>query len=808
MSEKVKAGRNKRGNPTRFPLFPLRDIVIFPHMVVPLFVGREKSILALEAAMNGNNKYIILATQKNAKTEDPREDDIYKLGTICQIIQLLKLPDGTVKVLVEGKRRGFITSFLPDAGYFQVEVEEVDESCPINAKLEALIRGVGATFEKYIKLTNSIPAEISNTVTGIMEPSRLADSIAAHINIKVPDKQEVLSISSPAKRLEKLLVLMESEIEILQIENKIHSRVKKQMEKAQKDYYLNEQMRAIQKELGNKDDFKQEIRELEEKVEKRISSNDAKDKAFAELKKLKFMSAMSAEAAVIRNYVDWLVSLPWDNSTSESNDIIAAEAVLNGDHYGLDKIKERILEYLSVTSLVNRINGPILCLVGPPGVGKTSLVRSIAKATGRNFVKMSLGGLRDEAEIRGHRRTYVGAMPGKIIQNMKKAGSNNPVFLLDEIDKMSVDFRGDPASALLEVLDPEQNQLFNDHFLDVDYDLSRVMFITTANSLHTIPRPLLDRLEVIKLDGYMEMEKLAIAKEYLVPKQLAAHGLEGKSVSIADKAILEIIRRYTREAGVRSLERELAHICRKIAHGIVKGVKRKLTVQLKQVGEYLGVPRFKYGVAEEKDIVGVVTGLAWTEVGGELLNIEVAVLPGKGKLTITGKLGEVMQESAQAAMTYVRSRAQILGLDRDFYQNTDIHIHVPEGAIPKDGPSAGITIATAITSALTGKAVHRNIAMTGEITLLGRVLPIGGLKEKILAARRAQIKTVLIPKDNEKDLAEIPKDLTSGIDIRPVNHMDEVIASALLDKACLSEQRGYVGKPTGIPDVSDAVIAH
>ena len=808
MSEKAKTGRNKRGNPTRFPLFPLRDIVIFPHMVVPLFVGREKSILALEAAMNGNNKYIILATQKNAKTEDPREDDIYQLGTICQIIQLLKLPDGTVKVLVEGKRRGSIISFLPDAEYFQVEVEEVDESCPMNAKLEALIRGVGATFEKYVKLTNSIPAEIINTVIGIAEPSRLADSIAAHINIKVPNKQEVLSISSPVKRLEKLLVLMESEIEILQIENKIHSRVKKQMEKAQKDYYLNEQMRAIQKELGNKDDFKQEIRELEEKVEKRISSNDAKDKAFAELKKLKFMSAMSAEAAVIRNYVDWLVSLPWDNFTSESNDILAAEAVLNDDHYGLDKVKERILEYLSVTSLVNRINGPILCLVGPPGVGKTSLVRSIAKATGRNFVKMSLGGLRDEAEIRGHRRTYVGAMPGKIIQNMKKAGSNNPVFLLDEIDKMSVDFRGDPASALLEVLDPEQNQLFNDHFLDVDYDLSSVMFITTANSLHTIPRPLLDRLEVIKLDGYMEMEKLAIAKEYLVPKQLAAHGLEGKNVSIADKAILEIIRRYTREAGVRSLERELAHICRKIAHGIVKGVRRKLTVQLKQVGEYLGVPRFKYGVAEEKDIVGVVTGLAWTEVGGELLNIEVAVLPGKGKLTITGKLGEVMQESAQAAMTYVRSRAQILGLDRDFYQNTDIHIHVPEGAIPKDGPSAGITIATAITSALTGKAVHRNIAMTGEITLLGRVLPIGGLKEKILAARRAQIKTVLIPKGNEKDLAEISKDLTSGIDIRPVNHMDEVIASALLDKACLSEQRGYVAKPTGISDGSDAVIAH
>lgn len=808
MPEKTNAGRNKRGNPTRFPLFPLRDIVIFPHMVVPLFVGREKSILALEAAMNGNNKYILLATQKNAKSENPREEDIYRLGTICQIIQLLKLPDGTVKVLVEGKRRGSIVSFLPDAGYFQVEVEEVSESSPKNAKLEALIRGIYSTFERYVKLTNSIPGEISNAVTNIAEPSRLADSIAAHLNIKVSDKQEVLSITSPAKRLEKLLVLMESEIEILQIENKIHSRVKKQMEKAQKDYYLNEQMRAIQKELGNKDDFKQELRELEEKIEKRISSKEAKDKAFAELKKLKLMSPMSAEAAVIRNYVDWLVSLPWDNSTTESNDIVTAEAVLNADHYGLDKVKERILEYLSVTSLVNKINGPILCLVGPPGVGKTSLVRSIAKATGRNFVKMSLGGVRDEAEIRGHRRTYVGALPGKIIQNMKKSGSCNPVFLLDEIDKMNADFRGDPASALLEVLDPEQNHVFNDHFLDVDYDLSSVMFITTANSLHNIPKPLLDRLEVIKLDGYMETEKLAIAKEYLVPKQLAVNGLEGKNISIADRAILEVIRRYTREAGVRNLEREIAHICRKIAHMIVKGVRKKLSVQLKHVGEYLGVPRFKYGVAEEKDIVGVVTGLAWTEVGGELLNIEVAVLPGKGKLTITGKLGEVMQESAQAAMTYVRSRAQILGLDRDFYQNMDIHIHVPEGAIPKDGPSAGITMATAITSALTYKAVRRNIAMTGEITLLGRVLPIGGLKEKILAARRAQIKIVLIPKDNEKDLVEIPKELISGIDIRPVSHMDEVISYALLDNARLTDNRGFVGECTDIPDGAETVISH
>ena len=771
--------RKKRGDLTRFPLLPLRDIVIFPYMVVPLFVGREKSILALEAAMNFN-KLIFLATQKDAKTEEPNAEDISPAGTICQIIQLLKLPDGTVKVLVEGKKRGSIISYFPDTEYFQVEAEVFPEETVVSPEMEAHMRGVISTFENFAKLTKNVPGEMLDNIKGITDPSRLADTIVAHLNLKTADKQELLAMINPSQRLVKLLALMEAEIEILQIENKIRTRVKKQMEKTQKEYYLNEQMRAIQKELGGKDEFKQEIIELEEKIEKKKLSAEAKQKALAELKKLKLMSPMSAEAAVVRNYVDWLVSLPWGETTVEKNDILEAEEILNADHYGLDKVKERILEYLSVNTLVQKIKGPILCLVGPPGVGKTSLARSIARATGRNFVKMSLGGLRDEAEIRGHRRTYVGAMPGKIIQNLKKGGSNNPVFLLDEIDKLNSDFRGDPASALLEVLDPEQNAIFNDHFLDVDYDLSQVMFITTANTLHSIPRPLLDRLEVIRLDGYMENEKLNIAKQYLVRKQLVANGLEDRLVSFTDLSILEIIRYFTREAGVRNLERSIANICRKVAHRIVKGSKRKFVIQPRQVRDYLGVRKFKFGAPAEANTVGVVTGLAWTEVGGELLNIEVAVLPGKGKLTITGKLGDVMQESAQAAMSYVRSRAQILGLDRDFYQNVDIHIHVPEGATPKDGPSAGITMATAITSALTRRCVRRDIAMTGEITLRGRVLPIGGLKEKIMAARVSHIKTVLIPMDNEKDLAEIPEEVRSGMSILPVDHMDEVLSIALL----------------------------
>ena len=809
MSEKTKISSIKRGKPTRFPLFPLRDMVIFPHMVVPLFVGREKSIHALEAAMNGN-KYIFLATQKNAKVEDPKQDEIYSTGTICHIIQLLKLPDGTVKVLVEGKKRGTILSYLNCDGYFTVEVADVSETSNKTAKLEALVRGIRSSFEKYVKLTKTIPAEVTNVVSGISEPSRLADSIATHLNLKITDKQDLLSLADPLKRLEKLLVFMESEIEILQIENRIHSRVKKQMEKAQKDYYLNEQMRAIQKELGNKDEFKQELAELEKKIARQKMPVEVSEKALSELKKLKSMSPASAEAAVIRNYLDWLLSVPWTESSAENKDIATAESVLDADHFGLEKVKERILEYLAVTSLV-ALKGPIICLVGPPGVGKTSLVKSIARATGRKFIKMSLGGVRDEAEIRGHRRTYVGAMPGKIIQSMKRAGTINPVFLLDEIDKMSTDFRGDPASALLEVLDPEQNFTFTDHFLDVDYDLSRVMFVTTANSLHSIPRPLLDRLEVIRLDGYLEMEKLAIAKQYLVKKQLAAHGLEEKNATFTDKAILEIIRHYTREAGVRNLEREIANICRKTAHALVKGKNsrsKKISISDREIKNFLGVPRFRYAMGEETDSIGVVTGLAWTEVGGDLLKIEVATLPGKGKMIITGKLGEVMQESAQAAMTYVRSRALMLGLEPDFYQNLDIHIHVPEGAIPKDGPSAGITMATAIISALTNKAVLNSIAMTGEITLLGRVLAIGGLKEKILAARRGLIKKVLIPVDNEKDLVEMPKELIAGLEIRSVKHMDDVILNAFVSSPLVAKADSFSDAGGMMKSQSEKVTSH
>ncbi|MBJ6726324.1 endopeptidase La [Geomesophilobacter sediminis] len=779
MTETTNGRSRKRGNPVRFPLFPLRDIVIFPHTVIPLFVGREKSVLALEAAMSGHQKQILLATQRNAQTEEPTPEEIYPVGTICQIIQLLKLPDGTVKVLVEGKRRASIVSFTDEASYFEVDVEELPERSGKASEVEALKRGVVSGFENYVNLTSSVPAEILQSVTGITDPSRLADTVAPHLNLKVPQKQELLALANPGKRMERLLALMESEIEILQIEKRIHARVKKQMEKTQKDYYLNEQIRAIQKELGGKDEFKQELRLLEEKVEKVRLSDEAREKTLSEIKKLKLMSPMSAEAAVVRNYIDWLLSLPWGVLTPENADIEAAEAQLEADHYGLTKVKERILEHLCVNTLVPGMKGPILCLVGPPGVGKTSLARSVAAATGRTFVKMSLGGVRDEAEIRGHRRTYVGAMPGKVIQSLKKCGSVNPVLLLDEIDKMTADFRGDPASALLEVLDPEQNASFNDHFLDVDFDLSKVMFITTANTAQGIPRPLLDRMEVVRLEGYTEKEKLAIARQYLVPRQAKANGLAAKGVVFADEALLEIIRRYTREAGVRSLEREIGSVCRKIAVNVVKGGRMRRVVQAKQIAQYLGPQRYRYGVAQVKDQVGMVTGLAWTEVGGELLDIEVVSLPGKGKLTITGKLGSVMQESAQAALTYVRSRSELLGLAPDFYQNIDLHIHVPEGAIPKDGPSAGITMACALISAVTRRPVSRELAMTGEITLRGAVLPIGGLKEKLLAAGRGGIRTVLIPKDNEKDLAEVPKEIKAGLTIHAVAHMDEVIARAL-----------------------------
>lgn len=769
-------------------------------MVIPLFVGREKSVLALEAAMADHDKRILLATQKDAKTEEPGPDDIYPVGTICQIIQLLKLPDGTVKVLVEGKRRGAIAGFAREDEFFEVDVRELVETGLKGSEIEALKRGVLASFENYVGLSTTVPAEVLQTVTSVHDASRLADTVVPHLNLKVPQKQELLALAPPAKRLERLMALMGAEIEILQIEKKIHARVKQQMEKTQKDYYLNEQIRAIQKELGGKDEFKQELRELEVKAGKLPLPDAAREKALSEIKKLKSMSPMSAEASVLRNYVDWLLALPWGSYLEEKSDLAAARARLDADHYGLEKVKQRILEYLCVNALVPGLKGPILCLVGPPGVGKTSLARSVAEATGRAFVKVSLGGVRDEAEIRGHRRTYVGAMPGRIIQCLKKCGSSNPVFLLDEIDKMTSDFRGDPASALLEVLDPEQNASFNDHFLDLDYDLSRVMFITTANSSHSIPRPLLDRMEIVRIEGYTELEKLAIAREYLAPKQARQNGVAGKGGSFSDSALLEIIRHYTREAGVRTLEREIGAVCRKVAFAQAGGAKPKKVVQPKAVAEYLGVPRFKYGVAPGEDAIGLVTGLAWTEVGGELLNIEVVSLPGKGKLTVTGKLGEVMQESAQAAMTYVRSRGEILGFARDFYQQLDLHIHVPEGAIPKDGPSAGIAMACALTSALTRRPVRRDIAMTGEVTLRGTVLPIGGLKEKLLAAGRGGIRTVLIPKDNEKDLSEIPAEITGVLTIHPVSHMDEVLGYALLGAEPLPSGALFAGAPPTAAD--------
>lgn len=763
------------------PLLPLRDIVVFPHMVVPLFVGREKSIAALEEAMN-KEKDILLSAQINAKTNDPKEEDIYQVGTLASIIQLLRLPDGTVKVLVEGKNRASIRQYIPNAAFFLVEVETLHEERDVNVEIEALMRGVKSTFEQYVKLNRRIPPEMLASVSTIDDPSRLADTIVAHLALKLPDKQNILEIISAAERLEKLLSLMQSEIEILQVERRIRTRVKKQMEKTQREYYLNEQMQAIQKELGERDEFKSEIAELEEKAKKKKLSAEAREKIAKEIKKLKLMSPMSAEATVVRNYIDWVLSLPWDEMTKDKLDIKEAERILAEDHYGLEQPKERIIEYLAVRSLVEKMKGPILCFVGPPGVGKTSLGRSISRAMGRKFIRLSLGGVRDEAEIRGHRRTYIGALPGKVIQSLKKAGSNNPVFLLDEVDKMSMDFRGDPSAALLEVLDPEQNHTFNDHYLDLDYDLSHVMFITTANTLPAIPMPLQDRMEIIRIPGYTEVEKLEIAKRYLIRKQREANGLQEKNITFTESALKLIIRRYTREAGVRNLEREIASISRKVAREVAKSQDREKFIRItpKKVHKYLGVPKFHFGLAEETDQIGLCTGLAWTEFGGELLTTEVSVMPGKGKLTITGKLGDVMQESAQAAMSYVRSRAEVLGLGREFYQKVDIHIHIPEGAIPKDGPSAGITMATAITSALLKIPVHKDVAMTGEITLRGRVLPIGGLKEKILAAHRGKIKKVLIPKENEKDLKEIPKKILKDVGIIKVEHMDDVLREALV----------------------------
>jgi ATP-dependent Lon protease len=776
----------KKGSRT-LPLLPLRDIIVFPHMVVPLFVGREKSINALEQAM-GADKEIVLAAQRKAKTNDPTPDDIYPVGTIGQIMQLLRLPDGTVKVLVEGRRRARLKRFAPSESCFLVETEEVVEIAETGVEVEALMRSVHQTFETYVKLNKRIPPEILISVQTVDDSARLADIIVAQLALKLPDKQGILETESAQKRLEKLFELMQAEIEILQVEKKIRSRVKKQMEKTQKEYYLNEQMQAIQKELGERDEFKNELQELEEKIKNKRMSKEAQAKCRKELKKLKMMSPMSAEATVVRNYIDWVLSLPWEDKTQDRLDIVDAERVLDEDHYGLAKVKERILEYLSVQALVHKLRGPILCLVGPPGVGKTSLAKSIARATGRRFVRLSLGGVRDEAEIRGHRRTYIGALPGKIIQCLKKAGSNNPVFLLDEVDKMSTDFRGDPSAALLEVLDPEQNTAFNDHYLDLDYDLSDVMFITTANSLHSIPVPLQDRMEIIQLPGYTEWEKVSIAEQYLIPKEKEQNGVKEVDIDFGEAAIRTVIHHYTKEAGVRNLEREISTVMRKIAKEVLKlerngdGADKnghKFRVTPLNVPRYLGVHKFRLGKSEEKDEVGLCNGLAVTMHGGDILPAEVTVMPGKGKLVLTGKLGDVMQESAQAAMSYVRSRCEALGLEREFYAKIDTHIHFPEGAIPKDGPSAGVTMTTALCSALLRIPVRKDVAMTGEITLRGRVLPIGGLKDKVLAAHRAEIFTVIIPKENRKDLKDIPKRVLKVMRIVAVEHVDEVLRAAL-----------------------------
>ncbi|HET9553994.1 MAG TPA: endopeptidase La [Anaeromyxobacteraceae bacterium] len=770
--------------PRSLPLLPLRDIIVFPHMVVPLFVGRQKSIAALEAAMAAD-KAILLCAQKKAKTNDPAPDDIFPVGTVGTIIQLLRLPDGTVKVLVEGKLRARIRAFADHDKHLLVEADEIDETIDEakRVELEALMRSVHSTFEAYVKLNKRIPPEMLQSVAAIDDPGRLADTIVAHLSLKLNDKQSILETESPARRLEKLHELMQGEIEILQVEKKIRTRVKKQMEKTQKEYYLNEQMQAIQKELGERDEFKNEIQELEEKIKNKKMSKEATLKARKELKKLKMMSPMSAEATVVRNYIDWILSLPWYEYTEDKLEIVEAEKVLDEDHYGLKKAKDRILEYLAVQKLVEKVKGPILCFVGPPGVGKTSLARSIARAMNRRFVRISLGGVRDEAEIRGHRRTYIGALPGKIVQSLKKAGAGNPVFLLDEVDKMSTDFRGDPSAALLEVLDPEQNHTFVDHYLDLDYDLSKVMFICTANTLHGIPAPLQDRLEIIRIAGYTDLEKRSIAERYLIPKQKEQNGLANVPVEFRRSALRFLVDRYTKESGVRSLEREVASVFRKLAKDVLKKgpaqAEKGYVVGEKTVQKLLGPPRFRHGTAEAEDQVGLTTGLAWTELGGELLTVEATVMPGKGKLTITGKLGDVMQESAQAAMSYVRSRAEPLGLEKRFLESVDIHVHVPEGAIPKDGPSAGITMATTLVSALCRIPVRKDVAMTGEITLRGRVLPIGGLKEKVLAAHRAGITRVLVPRENEKDIQEIPRRVRERMDLVLVDTADEVLRHAL-----------------------------
>lgn len=786
-----------------FPLLPLRDIIVFPHMVVPLFVGREKSIRALEEAMAGN-KSIVLAAQKRAQHNNPDEGDIYEVGTLANIIQLLRLPDGTLKVLVEGIKRVKVERYVEKESIFLVEAKALDENMSSKVESEAFSRSVKNTFENYVKLNKRIPPELLMSVLSIDDPNKLSDTIAPHLNIRLEERQELLETTEACARLEKLFGLLRGEIEILQVEKKIRNRVKKQMERSQKEYYLNEQMQAIQKELGERDEFKNEIAELEKLIKRKGMTEEATAKARSELKKLRMMSPMSAEATVVRNYLDWLLNLPWSEKTESKIDIESAENVLDEDHYGLKSVKERILEHLAVQIMVDKIQGPILCLVGPPGVGKTSLARSIARSVGRKFVKISLGGVRDEAEIRGHRRTYIGALPGKILQGMRKAGTVNPVMLMDEIDKMSTDFRGDPSSALLEVLDPEQNRYFSDHYMEVEYDLSNVMFITTANSQHSIPWPLLDRVEVISLSGYTEDEKLQIGIRHLIPKQVARHGLDETKIQFPDSVIVDLIRHYTREAGVRNLEREIASLCRKTARDWAKRSDKPLKTILttKKVSKLLGPHRYRYQKAEEKPLVGACNGLAFTETGGDLLTIEVLQMPGKGKLLVTGKLGDVMQESAQAALSYVRSRAQLLGVTADFYQKNDIHIHIPEGAIPKDGPSAGITMATALVSAVTGKPVGQSLAMTGEITLRGNVLPIGGLKEKLIAAHRGGVKKVIIPTDNAKDLTDIPKNVLKGLTIVQVTHMDEVIRHAIeTDQPFITPQKMTVSVAPESPRV-------
>ena len=760
------------------PVLPLRDVVVYPHMVIPLFVGRDKSIKALETAMEAD-KQIMLVAQKSAAQDEPEPEDMYRIGTVSTILQLLKLPDGTVKVLVEGGERAKLLNFLGTDEYFKAQVSPMKSAELPEREAEVLVRSVMNQFDQYVKLNKKVPPEILSSLSGIEDPARLADTVAAHMSLKIDEKQAVLEIVDIRERLEQLMAIMESEIDILQVEKRIRGRVKRQMEKSQREYYLNEQMKAIQKELGDMEDAPNENEELQQKIDKAGMSKEAKAKAESELKKLQMMSPMSAEATVVRNYIEALTGVPWKKKSKVKHDLAAADLVLNEDHYGLEKVKERILEYLAVQQRAKKLKGPILCLVGPPGVGKTSLGQSIARATGRKFTRMALGGVRDEAEIRGHRRTYIGSMPGKIVQKLSKAGTRNPLFLLDELDKMSMDFRGDPASALLEVLDPEQNHAFNDHYLEVDYDLSDVMFVATANSLN-IPAPLLDRMEVIRLSGYTEDEKLNIAKRYLLPKQIKNNGLKEGELSVSDSAIIDMVRYYTREAGVRSLEREVSKVCRKVVKDILlKPRDKQIKVTARNLEKYLGVKRFRYGEAESADQVGQVTGLAWTEVGGDLLTIEAAAIPGKGKPLYTGQLGDVMQESIHAAMTVVRTRAEALGIDPEFYQKFDFHIHVPDGATPKDGPSAGAAMCTSLVSALSGIPVRADVAMTGEITLRGEVLPIGGLKEKLLAAHRGGIKTVLIPHENERDLAEIPKTVIQNLEIKPVRWIDEVLEVAL-----------------------------